>query len=523
MSYPEFNQVSNGNRRDQSFYLTDKVNFNQNLTAHVGFRVETSKFIGLPTPGLLSNCTFLYNPASAPANPNYNPANPAVTGNCPFTPSFSDVTNAMTNPTIFEPRLGISLKTAPHTALRATYSRAAALPILALVAGTIVNQSTFTPYNKLAPQLFENLCGIPPYQVPCSSYGQQLYWASQNLDGVPYQPVLPMTSNNYELSLEHQFTKGALRGLSVSISPWLRYQYNTEASVAQPLLKNGLPLIINGVVQTGPPVATNLGKEFGNGIDAQLTMNPNRPLSGQLALSYINEFSSVLPTSYSEDFFPSIPLSSALAGNQYRVGFISPFTATLGLTYKTKTGWRVNPRIQFNDGYPVGTGTLTANFVNGVALNIPNTNALTGGAAASSGVGPNYYIDPLNPGAVTNPNIIASRGSAETSSPGGKLTPKNVFANITVDYTPPKADYTVGFDMENIFNRIYSGPGFNSRYQPVATGLSGPLSGFSSTPVSYTTPYANPQTLPQFGGQNVFVNTPNAIGRSFYFYISTKV
>ncbi len=526
LQLPLFSQLSDMNRQDQSFYLTDKIDVNNNLTAHVGFRVENSRYIGFPTPQLLSNCTFLYNPASAPANPNYNPANPAVTGNCPYTPNFSNITSGMTKPSVFEPRLGISLRVAPHTALRATYERAASMPILSFV-DAVVNQGAYSPYAGLASNIAGPACGIAPYLVPCANYAQQTYWAYQNFNGVPYQPILPMTSNNYEVTLEHQFTKGALNGVAVSISPWTRHQYNTTASVSQPLLNaSGQPLVFGGVVQTGPATQTNLGKEYANGVDVQITKDARYGLSGQLAMSYINEFSSVIPTSPSEDFFPSIPYSSVAAGDVYRVGFVSPFQATLGLTYKTKKGWSFNPRLQFDDGYPIGNGTLTANFVNGVAINVPNTDVLTGSAANSSGIGPVYYVDPLNPGSVLKPNIIANRGNAETSSAGGKLTKPDLFANFTVSYTPPHANYTIGFDVENLFDRIYGGslnPSFNNRYQPVATGISGPLTGYSVIPAAYTTPYANPQYLSAFGGNSVFTNFPNQQGRSFYFYLSTKV
>jgi hypothetical protein len=548
LQIPSFAQNSNINRRDASYYVNDKWDINDRLHLDAGVRVETSQYLGLPSIGLNSDCTFNYNPANANPNASYDPTKPLGLGNCPYNPNFSNITTQMLKPSEVEPRLGLAWQLGHDTALRFTYDRASAFPILGLVDAQLYQPDFLQPYAKLAPySLNNNLlaaegvtvptfalangtttnvneCGIAPYYVPCTNYGQQLYWIYQNFNGVPYQPILPMTSNNYQVTLEHQFTKGFLNGVAISVAPWTRHQYNTEASVAQPEIgKNGLPLIANGNVVLGPASATNLGKEFANGVDVNITKENPVGLSGQWTMTYVNEFSSVLPTSGSEDFFPSIPYSSALAGNVYRVGFLSPFQTTLGLTYRTESGWRVNPRLTYNVGYPIGAGTLTSDIINGVAMNVPNTNVIPGGAATSEGIGPAYYVDPLNPGSLTNPNIVASRGNAETASPGGKLSPSNFYANITLEYAPKNKPFKVGFDVENMFNRYYGGPSLNPRYQPIATGIAGPLTGQSTHSVDYREPYANPIYEPAYGGNNVFLNFPNSIGRSYYFYYSVKI
>ena len=335
-----------------------------------------------------------------------------------------------------------------------------------------------------------------------------------------------MTQNEYTITFEHQFTKGLLRGVALSVAPWTLHQYNTEASVSQPVLQsNGQPLIENNTVVNGPAVATNLGTEYASGVDLNVTKENPVGLSGQFTASYINEFSSVIPTSGSEDFFPSIPYSSALAGNIYRVGFISPFQATLGLTYKTLSGWRINPRLSYNEGYPIGEGTLTAVLLNGKAYNVPNTNVLPGSAASSSGVGSPLYVDPLDPGSVFNPNIAATNGFAQGQSAGSKLSPANFYANITLEYSPPSRPWKIGFDVENIFNRYYgqAGAAFNARFQPLATGIGGPLTGASSNATDYTVPYANPLYSSAYGGNGVFVNFPNQQGRNYYAYFSVKI
>ncbi len=44
------------------------------------------------------------------------------------------------------------------------------------------------------------------------------------------------------------------------------------------------------------------------------------------------------------------------------------------MQYKWRNGLRVNPIIGFNVGYPYGAGLLTAAQINGRAVNVPNTN-----------------------------------------------------------------------------------------------------------------------------------------------------
>jgi Carboxypeptidase regulatory-like domain len=514
-----FDQGATINRRDQSYYLEDKIAFSDRVNADLGIREEMFDYVGFSTPELLSNCTFLYNAATITINNNYNPNDPSIAPNCPYIPTFN-VTSQMTNPRELEPRLGLSWQIGRDSALRFTYQRATAAPIIALV--NFVVPPIFDQYDKIAPTPFAS-CGQYLWPVSCNNLAEEMYWAQQNFDGIPNEPVLPMTSNNYQITLQHQFTKGALNGVAVSIAPWTRHQYNTEASLSQPLIIDGKTIVQNGEVVLGPSLATNLGKEFATGVDLNVTRESPRGISFQWTATYINEFSSVLPTSGSEDFFPSIPYSSAVAGNIYRVGFLSPFQTTLGLTYRTPTGWRINPRVSYNIGYPIGVGTLTADLINGVAYNIPNTNELPGGAASSEGIGPNYYVDPLDPGSALNPNIAAERGTQETSSPGGKLSPPNLFAGITLEYSPPAARYKVGFDVENIFNRIYSGAYINGGCQIVATGLCGPLSGYSTLATAYDVPYATPVGLNQFGNSSVFANYPTSTGRIYYVYYSVKI
>jgi len=526
LTYPQFDQVSTVNRQDYSLYANDKMDVGSQLKAEIGLRLDMATY-RLPTPGLDPNfCTTAYLPATWTPNPNYNSSAPLGHGNCPFNATFN-FTNAQTRPKVLQPRIGLTWEASPTTALRVTYDRGVAFVPIASVGFGEVDPGYYLnpPYGSLpAVNLLggpTTNCGLAPaYTVPCKTFGEQLYWASQNFDGVPFQPALPMTADNYQITLQTQFTRGFLNGVAVSVAPWHRFQHNTTANEAAPILgPNGQPLVINGAIQFLPPVLNNLGKEFATGVDLNITRENPYGFSGQFTASYINEYSSVIPTSSLEDFYPNIVPASILVGNVYRVGFVSPFQATLGITYRTRSGWRINPRISYNDGYPTGLGTLSAAIINNKAYNLPNTNTLIGSAPN----GPACFVDPMNPGSVFNPNIAACRGNTEAASPGGVLTPPNSTTSITVEYTAHHSPISYGVNVDNVFNETFNGPAFNARYQPIATGITGPLTGFSTNPTNYSTyPSAWPQYANFIGGKQIFVNIPANPGRAWYFYIQAR-
>ena len=522
--YPMWDQVSTVQRQDYSTYISDKWQPNSRLNVQIGLRMDAATY-RLPTPGLLSDCTSLYLPTTWTANPNYVANNPIGPGNCPYNATF-DFPRDATHPQIWQPRLGASYKLGADTAVRLTYNRAVQfVPIASIDYGEIDPNAYYKTYGKLAP--YDPLgvgtqCGYPGYYVPCTSMAEQLYWAAQNWDGIAYQLARPTTSDNWQFTLEHQFTGKLLNGYAVSVSPWFRKQHDTIANESSPIVKNGVVQVVNGSVEFGPPVLTNNGKEQATGIDFNLTHNVAYGLSTQLTATYINEFSSVVPLSSSEDFYPSISPASVALGNFYRVGFLSPFQSTLSLSYHTQNGWRLTPRYTYNIGYPTGVGLDTAMFINGVAYNIPNTNGVPSG---TSPAGPSCYIDPMNPGSLFNPNIAACRGESETTSPGGKLTPPQGFMDLTLEYSAPGSRLTYGMNVSNLFNSVYDGAQLNGRYEPIATGISGPLTGYSTSSTNYHSTY--PAAWPVYGSfmnpNGVYVNVPGGYGRTFYFYIQAKV
>lgn len=537
---PPSYETSRATRQDMSFYVNDTWTPNSRLTADLGLRMDGANY---RMPAAVINpatCEFYYLPsnysAPGPAGPNafgvpVGTTGIAYPGNC-GTASF-DVGNDKLKPRIVEPVVAASYKVGQNDVFRAAYGRSVELPFLGIVdfyggeeyyTGGFGKIPSFSAFGSGLPNGVATSCGIFGNTV-CQNYGQQLFWDNQNITlGIPFQPVRPTIFNNYDLSWEHQFTRGRLNGVQLKLTPWLRKAYDEVALTSTPKIVDGKVVTdpATGAVVYNPPVASNAGYNRADGIEFQLTRQVQQGLSAQFTATYINEVSSVVPLSSSEDFFPSIPAASLAVNNIYRVGYVSPFQTTLALNYQTKNGWRINPVLRYNVGYPIGAGLLGAAFVNGTAYNIPNTNYSAG--TIGSPVGGALFIDPMNPGSVFAPNVAATRGTPETASPGGKLSHENTIADLTVEYAPT-AKVTIGATVQNIFNSLYSGPSLNARYQPVATGISGPLTGQQRN--TFVTGLGPAFGFYNYGlnrhGNEPYINTPNDTGRQFYVYVTTKL
>jgi hypothetical protein len=154
----------------------------------------------------------------------------------------------------------------------------------------------------------------------------------------------------------------------------------------------------------------------------------------------------------------------------------------LGASYKTKTGFRINPVIHFNVGYPYNDGNLTPIIAYNGAQNVINTNLTDQFGPAGA---PNY-IDPANPGTLAAPHIAATRGNTESPSGGGLLSRPQVYGDMTFEYSPPHSRSTFGLQIVDIFNNeYYVSPSINGTYYPVTTGVAGPLTGQSITGVFF--------------------------------------
>jgi len=490
------------NRQDYAFYVRDKFTPNERVNIDAGVRIEGTNN---QLPGL-EGC----NPATAAAalidTCQYNPTSFHTVGGTSL-PQVA-IPNDAKHPLEVEPRFAVSFQLARNDAVRLSFARSTEFAPLAFVdlstpTGIYSRYAGIPSYDVLsnlnagaaatppAPGCFSGACN--PYQamfcgvqhkLPCQNYADQLRWENQALLGVPIQPVRPETFTNYEFSYSHQFPAG----IGMKITPFYRRGYDALALVSQPLTgANGQPLInpTSGNILLGPSLATNLGVNRTTGVELYFSREVPYGLSGSISATYINELSNVVPSPLiQEDFFPPIPTQSLLLGNQYRVGFVSPLSGTLALSYKMHNGVRINPIVTYTRGYPAGVGNITAAFVNGKPYNVANTN--TGIASAfGSNFSPNF-IDPQNPGSVFNPNIAATRGTPETASAGGFITNPRVNTNVSVEYSPPGSRSTFGVLITNLFNQLYSGvPTYNSRYQAVATGIAGPKTGYSTLPVNF--------------------------------------
>ena len=228
-------------------------------------------------------------------------------------------------------------------------------------------------------------------------------------------------------------------------------------------------------------------RPFYNGVSKQTgaeffisTAEKAEGVTGFLSATYVNSLANRPPGVPAEDSQPLVRFAALAAGNVYRSGYDSPFVVKSGVTYKHKR-LRINPVINYDRGYPIGTGLLTPVVINGVGTNVPATNNATSLSVQNPTAAIAYgYVDPTNPGTVFRPNIYATRGTPESASPGGVLSAPRVFANLTLEYgLGGRSHSSIGVQAINLFNNYFSEPITNTRYQPVATGVAGPLTGQS--------------------------------------------
>jgi len=503
---PLANVVTSATRQDWALYLKDTYSPTDRLKLDLGVRLDAvnwrygdcSIYRCLPTSYTLDS-------SGMPTNFQFN---------------YDADTKA---PRVLQPRAAISFQATRNDAIRFSYGRSVQFAPMASVEVTPL-RSNFNPFNNIPSRdpltgTQAQFCSVavqinPAFQnAPCANYGDQLYWEDLTaLAGIPVTPLKPVTFNNFDFSYSRLFP----HQVAMKITPFFNKSVNNIATTSTQLVQNGAPVFdALGNPVLGPTVNTNLGKSQATGVEFLLTKEAAYGLSGSLSLTYQNVFSNVVPTSASENFFPTIPPESLALGNLYRVGYLSPLVGALAFQERTRSGWRINPVIYYNHGYPYGSGRLTAATVNGVPFNLPNTN-LTNPAQLGGSPGATAYVDPRNPGSLFAPNIAATRGTPEGSSAGGVLTAARFTpVQLTIEYTPPRTSRsTYGALIQNLFNQLYGEPALNPRYQPIATGIAGPFSGYSSL-AGFTGIY---NYLPFRGGNKAYLLTPNSVPRTVQFY-----
>jgi hypothetical protein len=119
------------------------------------------------------------------------------------------------------------------------------------------------------------------------------------------------------------------------------------------------------------------------------------------------------------------------------------------------------------------------------------------------------YVDPINPGSYYAPYIAATRGTPEAATAGGVLSRPRLFTDMSVEYARNKN--TFGLLVHNLIGTKYSQPSLNPLYQPVATGVAGPLTG-QRPQGNPTNPFYSLGTrnIPDFAyGKNAYTEIPN--------------
>ncbi|HTD37265.1 MAG TPA: TonB-dependent receptor [Candidatus Limnocylindrales bacterium] len=515
---PYSDEGTHTNRQDWALYLKDTYSPTDRLKLDLGLRLDGANW-------RMPACTILL----------CAPTGFTAVGNAAPTAFAFNYDSDTRQPRVLQPRLAISWQATRNDAFRFSYGRSVQFPAIAQVDVT-GQDAAYSAFRNIpsrdpltgAPATF---CSVAPqvggqvalYQAPCANYADQLFWENQTaVLGIPLTPLKPVTFNNFDFSYSHLFP----HQVSVKITPFYNKSYNQIASTAQQIVKNGVGVVdANGNPVLGPSFNTNLGKSQIMGTEFLLTKEAAYGLSGSLSLTYQNEFSNVVPTSPSEDFFPSIPPASLQLGNLYRVGYLSPFVGALALQERTRTGWRINPVVYYNHGYPYSPGLLTANYVNGVPYNLPNTN-VTNSSQLGSAAGADRYVDPRNPGTAFRPNIDATRGTPDANAAGGVLTAARFTpVQLTVEYQSPRNPRagTIGLLMFNVFNQLYGQPALNSRYQPIATGIAGPYSGYSSSANSVQPSFYGIYNYTQRQGNRAYLLTPNNLPRTVELYYQVNL
>ncbi|HXW76317.1 MAG TPA: hypothetical protein VEJ20_02810, partial [Candidatus Eremiobacteraceae bacterium] len=368
--------------------------------------------------------------------------------------------------------------------------------------------------------------GIFPFQnVPCTNYQQQLRWEMMNdghfsTSGGFLNPIQPATFLNYSAGYMHEFADGIghgwlqqqTQGIGASVTVWERIGQNLSTNTTEPVYINGniernsgnTPIFYPGILSAQ-------GVDRANGIEARFTRARPYGLSLQFSGTYQHALTNCPSNGENGLYGCSISGASVLLNDLYYPAYITPLQTTSTISYHWRNGWTARTQIMWYDGFPIGPGTLFPTFVDGYPVVLPNTNA------ANPGNGSQQYIDPYDPGSLYSPNIAATAGTVDGKYQNQVWAPPFSFTNIQIEkqISPTLA---VGLNLVNLFNEPYFGPSSNGTYQPVASGIGGPLSGLTQT--TYTPGNFN---YGEAGYVNEpYINLPQGEGRIYSIYATFK-
>jgi hypothetical protein len=549
-----------------------------------------------PISGMfLSSGTLTIDPTTGEAT-NGSPMGP---GNCP-TATFLPVTSDQNRPVVFEPRLALSYLIGRDDDLRFDYGRTVRFPDYVFT-DSVENPAPYAafynipahmntdfiapmwwsltgPYTPYAVGLQSNptlaaeaannyysangiptTCGMTDFglAVPCTNYGEQLYWTGFNGDfGKPLFPLAPIIYNNFDFSWEHQLGGG----FAFKVTPWSRRAYNLDVSTQ--IENTNQPTGVNASGQNAYHeygLISNNGIEIAKGLEFYLTKStPWHGLTGMLSATFQSVKQNIdpanVPAGLGGDLSGSVnnettgaqSLASAAFNKLYNVDYVTPFSSALALQWQAPTGgWRIQTEWEYDAGYPYGQGYNVVQLYAGVPHILPASSDCTGSSVA--------YNDPTNPGSCFSPNIAATRGTNEGSFANQVFTHPNLTAELTVEKTIGQG--RLGFTVLNLFNEVYTGPTIpngidfgqtgprlstaalndqgvnfgsngsyptsgmtlNPIYQPVATGIAGPLTGVGL--------YGNVNAAAAsfLCATCAYIHLPNGEGRSYYVYYQFRM
>jgi hypothetical protein len=402
----------------------------------------------------------------------YNPYNTGSPDN-PFDLVPSTYSNTTNDPHVLQPRASVAYQAGSNDSFRFGYGRSAIFPD-AYTAGDPFNPAGAEAFAKV-PAKPGAVCGLPTYggTFRCANYADELYWAGDELDAPDLGVAQPAIYSNYDFTYQHQFGGG----YGIHLTPFYKLGTGLPAASLIQTLPGGTQLF----------GTTSDGFNRTSGVEFQLTTPERRyGFSGFLSMTYQNVLQSAPPLTAQEDTLPQLSPATLALGDVYRAGYVSPFSVRLGGTYALKNGFSVTPVLQYDRGFPYSVGNLIAAELGpGVYANVPQVNfgpgtTVISGYQGSSGaqLSTNYY-DPSDPGSSLHPNIAATRGTPATSNNGGALWDANLEASVTFQYKVGRS--TLGLAIQNLFGNAFNGtiPLINPYYQPVANGLSGPLTGIN--------------------------------------------
>jgi hypothetical protein len=421
----------------------------------------------------------------------------------PQSPGAPPTIGAVAHQRLYEPHIDQSWIPDRNDTFRIGFGHTLSIPLPSQV-GADVSMIPYQPFMGIPS--YDNstgkaatYCGPHANQL-CGNYADQLYWLTRDYrfgSSTLEAPLVGATFTNIDLSWAHAFRDGS----ALKLTPFYRRGYNVIEQTAQ---------ILGFNFQTGAPIYgdvqySNLGIQKATGVEALYNREVSHGLSMQLGATYISQFGNEPPGAFLQ------PAALAL-GQTYRSPDLSPFQLNAAFDWHNKNGLRINPVIAFNAGYPYGAGYYTAVYCDGKPVVVPNT-AL--GTIFSNTPG---YIDPLDPGTCTAPNIAATRGIHEPGLPGGLLTTPRINADVTFEYSPARTHSTFGLQVQNLFNQLYNTPIFNTCYgTPVSTGLA-----TGTAPCTFGNQQFQAPDLAAHGAYP-YVTYPNLAPISFRLYYQVKI